>query len=396
LDRAPLTDVILTDPARGTGAVRFRAYRIAVIEGPDRGHSVRLERGSMVVGSAPEADLRLNDGAVSRAHVRLAPFPDGVEVTDLGSKNGTFTAGARLSAARLQPGGAITLGRSTLRFEPEDAPGTLEPSTRTSFFGLVGVSRPMRELFAVLELVAPRGMPILIEGEAGTGKQRTARAIHQASPEPWGPLQRVDATGIDTAAALSRVLPTASEGASLVLAHVDALGPAAQRALLVEIEERRVGVRLMATTQRDLERESAAGRFERGLWLRLGVARVRVPPLRERGPDLPELIRSVLSELGRPSFELGPEQLGRLEGYAWPENVRELSATIERAVSTATDAEALDPEPYKQARARILEDFEREYVRTLLVRNEFNVSKAARVAGIDRVYLHRLLKKYGI
>ena len=136
------------------------------------------------------------------------------------------------------------------------------------------------------------------------------------------------------------------------------------------------------------------------------MVRVRVPPLRERASDLPMLIEDILHELGRPGFELGPADLGRLQAYAWPDNVRELRAVIERAVSleslqgtpTSGSAGASDVVggdlPYKQARSQMIEAFEREYVRGLLAKHDGNISKAARVAGIDRVYLHRLIKKY--
>jgi pSer/pThr/pTyr-binding forkhead associated (FHA) protein len=168
------TDLIISDP--NTGALKLRAYTFEVVEGPDRGQSVRIDRGSVVVGSAPDADLVLTDSAVSRTHVKLVPFGDAVEITDLGSKNGVFLSGTRLMQARVAPGTEFTIGRSTIRIVPDDREALVEPSERTQFGPLRGRSRTMRQLFAVLELAAKSDSPVLVEGESGVGKMRTARS----------------------------------------------------------------------------------------------------------------------------------------------------------------------------------------------------------------------------
>ncbi|MFO0729256.1 MAG: FHA domain-containing protein [Myxococcota bacterium] len=398
------TDLIVTD--NRSGQVQFRAFRVHVVDGPDAGREVRLERGSLVIGSAPDADLVLADGAVSRAHAKLVPYPDGVEVTDLESKNGTYSAGMRVLRARLLPGAEITMGRSTLRLTPVDRDAEVEPSPHTRFALLHGRSRPMRQLFSVLELIAPREVAVLIEGEAGVGKSRAAQAIHTESGRRRGTMHVIEGKTAPNDDFLPD-LPT--NVGTVLIRHVDALGGLAQRALLRSLEERRLDARLLVTTSKDLEKEAAASRFDRALLVRLGAVRVRVPPLRERSSDLPMLIQDILLELARPSFELGPKDLGRLQAYAWPDNVRELRAVIERAVSlenhaqngapfppapaTAGDVVGADL-PYKQARSQMIEAFEREYVRGLLDKHDGNISKAARAAGIDRVYLHRLIKKY--
>lgn len=395
------TEHIVTDPH--SGAPQFRAFRVLVVEGPDKGKETRLDRGSLVVGSAADADFPLADGAVSRAHARLVPYPDGVEVTDLESKNGTFAGGVRIVRARVAPGAEITVGRTTIRLSPEDRDMEIEPSPHTQFGHLHGRSRAMRQMFALLDLVAARDTPVLIEGETGAGKQRVARAIHDKSARSQGSLYVVDAPTVKDADFLPE-LPT--NVGSVLIRHVELLHAAAQANLHRLLEDRSIDARFLATTKKDLEREAAAGRFDRALLLRLGVVRVRVPPLRERASDLPMLIEDILHELGRPGFELGPADLGRLQAYAWPDNVRELRAVIERAVSleslqgapASASAGASDVVggdlPYKQARSQMIEAFEREYVRGLLAKHDGNISKAARVAGIDRVYLHRLIKKY--
>ena len=376
--------------------MRFRAWRIEVVDGPDKGKVARLERGSLIVGSAADADLVLADGAVSRAHARLVPFPDGVEVQDLGSKNGTHAAGARIDRARLPAGATLVLGHSSLRLIPEDGEARIEPSEHTRFGLLHGRSLAMRELFALMEVVAPKDAPLLIEGEAGSGKSRAARSIHEvgAKETPFTVFEGPEIESFE-----GRL----DSPGTVVVEDVDALSPNAQRSLRAELERARS--RLITTTSLDLDREAAAGRFDRALLLALASVRLRIPPLRERASDLPLLIEEILEELGHPAFELGPADLGRLEAYGWPDNVRELRSVIEGAVSleqppvpsprapsgTVVGAEL----PYKQARAQMIEAFEREYVRALLAHHDGNVSRAARAAGIDRVYLHRLIRKYG-
>lgn len=402
------TELIVTDPA--SGAVQFRAYRVQVVAGPDAGKEVRLERGSIIVGTADDADLALTDGAVSRTHVKLVPFSDGVEVIDLESKNGTFSSGMRVAHARLSPGAELSLGRTTLRLVPEDRAVEVPPSSETRFVNLRGHSRQMRELFSILELVSPREAPVLIEGDPGSGKTRAAKAIHAKSP-----LARARVHLIEGAAEPNPtvVLEALSTFGTVLIRHIEQLEPTLQRELARAIEDGRGAARVLATSRKDLEREVAQGRFDRPLFLRLGVVRVRIPPLRDRGSDIPVLIEDILEELGRPPFVLGPADLGRLQAYAWPDNVRELRTVIERAVSLDSirlgntsgsispplsgAAEVVGADlPYKQARAQMIEAFEREYVRGLLATHDGNISKAARAAGIDRVYLHRLIRKYDL
>lgn len=400
------TDVIAHGPE--PQPARLRAYTFEVVEGPDRGRSVKSDRGSLVVGTSPDADLVLTDSAVSRSHVRLVPFADGVEVTDLGSKNGTFLAGTRLMQARVAPGSEFTIGRSTIRIVPEDADQLLEPSELTQFGPLRGRSRAMRQLFTVLELAAKSESPVLIEGERGVGKMRTARSIHERSTRAKLPIVVLDAGALDGERWTDEL--TLSPGTA-VLRDVDRLSPSAQAALLRVLETKRLTARLVTTTQKNLRPLASGGLFDRDLLLRLAIVHVKVPPLRERASDLPLLIEDIIKDLGQPAFELGPADLGRMQAYAWPDNIAELKTVIQRAVSfegaslaepredspkPAKDAVVGADLPYKEARAQMIEAFEREYVRGLLERHEGNVSKAARAAGIDRVYLHRLLRKYDL
>jgi DNA-binding NtrC family response regulator len=185
---------------------------------------------------------------------------------------------------------------------------------------------------------------------------------------------------------------------------------------------RTVNVRVVAATHQDLEGAVKAGRFRGDLFHRLAVLRVVLPPLRERPDDIPLLIDTVLSRMGRPPSALSDQTRALLAQYPWPGNVRELRNVVDRVVNLGEEAlpdipDARpganypkvgaddDPEntvpialdlPFKDAKERLIEGFERDYLRNLLERCEGNVSRASREAGIDRVYLRKLLRKHGL
>jgi DNA-binding NtrC family response regulator len=170
----------------------------------------------------------------------------------------------------------------------------------------------------------------------------------------------------------------------------------------------KVDVRIIAATNRDLRREVNDGRFRADLYFRLAVLRVSLPPLRERADDLPALARELLTSLGASRDAIDalctPELFASLRRGAWPGNARELRNHLERclafeealpvtehiAPSATIDASL----PYAEARRRALDAFERAYVADLVARHDGSVSRAAAAAGIDRVYLYKLLKRH--
>src|SRR5262249_20758142 len=158
---------------------------------------------------------------------------DGVELTDLESKNGVYVAGMRVMHARVAPGTEFTIGRSTIRVEPDDRDAVVEPSERTSFENLRGSSRAMRSLFTILELAAKSEAPVLSEGEPGVGKMRTARGIHQASLRSKEPLLVIDARlarGNEWTKDLEKATGTA------VIGSIEALEKNEQLALMKTLE----------------------------------------------------------------------------------------------------------------------------------------------------------------
>ena len=420
------------------GASRAPARYRLVVRG---GHSeLLIERGTYRVGKDPGCDLVLDDPAVSREHLLVEALGHSVRLRDLGSTNGSFLHESRFDTIEVSEGAVIRLGKTELQLLAADANGTLAPSMATSFGQLRGRSLAMRRLFALLERIAPTDAPVLIQGETGTGKELCAEALHAASPRAGKPFVVVDLAAVqpslieselfghvrgaftgavvDRAGAFER-----ADGGTVFLDEVGELSAELQPRLLRALERgqvKRVGandfktvnVRVMAATHRDLPAMSRENRFREDLYHRLAVLHVRLPSLRERREDVPDLVETFLARLGKPGA-IGPNTMGLLVAHDWPGNVRELRNVVERAVSLSSGADELPPEllslpddarpstpnnglPFKEAKERLIEAFEREYLEGLLARCGGNVSRAAREAGIDRVYLHRLLKRYGL
>jgi len=298
----------------------------------------------------------------------------------------------------------------------------------------------MREVFTLLERMAASGADVLIQGETGTGKEGCAEALHTESPRKDGPFVIVDLAGVpsslveselfghvkgaftgaqgDRAGAFER-----ANGGTVFLDEIGELPLELQPRLLRVLERRQVkrvgandyrtvNVRVIAATHVDLEGAVQAEKFRRDLFHRLAVLRVTLPPLRERPEDIPLLIDTMLELGGRPPSALSDQTRALLAQYPWPGNVRELRNVVEQVVSLGEEAlprmEPLPGEgagkgsgpdldlPFKEAKEKLIEGFERDYLKGLIERCEGNISRASREAGIDRVYLRKLLRKHGL
>ncbi|MFL5356078.1 sigma 54-interacting transcriptional regulator [Archangium sp.] len=433
------SDATATLARAGSGRVRLK---LLVLSGAEAGRSHALERGEYVVGKAPTCDIVLSDKTISRQHLKLEVREAHVLAIDLESRNGSFCEGLRFNQLELRPGIVITLGTTELKLVPEDTrERSLPLSSRDHFGALVGSSRKMREVFTLLERMAPGGSDVLIQGETGTGKELCAEALHQESKRGKGPFVIVDLAGIapslieselfghvkgaftgaqsDRAGAFER-----AHGGTVFLDEVGELPLELQPRLLRVLERRqvkRVGandyrtvdMRVVAATHVDLEGAVKAGKFRRDLFHRLAVLRVTLPPLRERPEDIPLLIDTVLERMGRPPSALSDQTRALLAHYPWPGNVRELRNVAEQVVNLGEEALPELPElpgeprpgsggsaelelPFKEAKERLIEGFERDYLKSLIERCEGNISRASREAGIDRVYLRKLLRKHGL
>jgi DNA-binding NtrC family response regulator len=418
--------------------------RLVVVTGPDRGESVLVGKEPTVIGSGSGSDTRLSDPTISRRHLSAALTDGGALVRDLGSTNGSFVRGARFQELLLGFGAEIQIGQTTLKFVPEEEPVAIAPADSESFGALVGRDPKMRQVFQLLGEVANSEATVLLEGETGTGKELLAEEIHRHSPRRDRPFVVFDCgavpkeliesalfghvRGAFTGAVADR--PGAfieAEGGTLFLDEIGELALEMQPSLLRAIDKRmirpvggssyqNVSLRVVAATNRDLRAEVAARRFREDLYYRVAVFRISVPPLRERPADIALLVERFLREFaGRRNLHIHGSDVERLARHAWPGNVRELRNLIERACAL-THGETLDlgdffgPQgtpspstagipfdlPFKEAKAQVVDHFEREYLQVLLERHAGNLSAAARSADVDRKHLRELLRKHGL
>src|SRR5215471_12528364 len=327
-----------------------------------------------------------------------------------------------------------------------DTADTVRSRTNDERFGrMVGRSPAMQAVFDVLGKASGSDATILLEGETGTGKEISAEAIHRGSPRRDKPFLVVDCgamppnlleselfgheRGAFTGAVSSRQgVFEAANGGTVFLDEIGELSIDLQPKLLRVLERRevrRVGtnnhvpvnVRLIAATNRSLREQVSAHKFRSDLYYRLAVVEVKLPPLRERLPDLPALVEHIVRNLGAVD-EAALETvrsagfLGALAEHSWPGNIRELRNYLERCValhdfapprSTGSAAPIPGPEsavnigqPLREAREAWVSTFERRYLEELLRQHENRVSAAARAAGVDRIYFYRLLWKHGL
>jgi len=418
--------------------VRHQGYRLQVLSGELRGREIEVQSERVVIGKSRQCDVVLPDESVSRQHVEIRREGDSYRVTDRGSTNGSFIGNARITDAFLKPGDVLGVGKVQLRFLPRDARSEILPSDQERFGDVLGRSLAMRRIFGVLERVAPTEVTILIEGETGTGKDLVARAVHQASSRSSGPFVVVDCGAVAPELIEAELFgreesgelrPGAFElahGGTVFLDEIGEMPKDLQPKLLRVIEGHRlrrlggteeieVDIRVIAATDRQLRDQVEEGEFREDLYFRLAVVAPVLPPLRDRRDDIPVLIEHFSRRLPPGMWKPpGPEAMARLVGYEWPGNVRELRNVVERSAYLSPDGvidlittgrrpagpgEPVEFDPtltFREQKERAIELFEEAYLQWLLQRAEGNISRAAREADMDRKYLHKLLRRYGI
>jgi DNA-binding NtrC family response regulator len=393
------------------------------VEGPEPGRVHPIGANRTVVGKSPDCDIPIADVTVSRQHFEVLNEGARYLVKDLGSTNGTLLDGAAVKEAYLRPGALLKAGEVVFRFQTEYDPVRIAPSSREAFGGLLGRSLRMREIFALLEKVSVTDSTVLLLGETGTGKGAAASAIHQNSRRGRGPFLVVDCGAVATNLIESELFGHV-KGAFTVAVGLRKGALELQPKLLRAIEDRvfvRLGAnqpikfdaRLVAASKKDLWKEVAAGRFREDLYFRLSVVTIRLPSLRERPEDIPLLFDNFSGPAGPRYRDLPPEAQNRWSNHSWPGNVRELRNAVER--SRALEGDGLEgflqsrsgarapgtlaPDyslPFKDAKEKLQDAFEREYLKRLLLRAEGGIAGAARLAGIDRKHLYKLLEKHGL
>ncbi len=453
------------------------AFTVTVVSGPDEGAHITVDASqpSVLVGQSPACDLRLSDRAVSRRHARLTVCERRVRLTDLESKNGTYIGklgiggsgmgnsgvgplgggGADVgepSVGELRVGdvwltqGMVRMGATTLRIALATGHVTRRLGTAAKFGELIGGSTEMRRLHPLCQRLAKVDLPVLIEGETGTGKEVLAEALHALGPRAKQPYVVFDCTAVPptmveaalfghergsfTGAVTSRSgVFERAHGGTLLIDEIGDLDLSLQPKLLRVVERgevqriggeqvKRVDVRLLAATRRNLDREVQAGRFRDDLFHRLAVARVELPPLRERRGDVPLLVRHFCAQLAADPRSVPTTLLQQWQDAPWPGNVRELKNAVLRfvalgdleeqglapfAVEMSPEASAsasasldwldrmLDPQlPLAKARQRVLEEFERRYIARVLAAHDGSVKDAAKTAGVAKRYFQLL------
>jgi transcriptional regulator with GAF, ATPase, and Fis domain len=432
--------------------IHLRKCKFVMDEGDRRKERI-FDQNVVSMGAMDDNDVVLNEETVSRYHCKVIQDQDGYILQDQSSTNGTFINRVRIREAYLKSGCMVQLGKVELKFYFADEKVPIVPSQKERLGSLIGRNVKMREIYGIIEKIAPAGTTVVIEGETGTGKEVVAQTIHQLSPRSSGPMMIFDCGAVPenlieselfghekgsfTGAIMTRQgLFEMAHGGSLFLDELGELNLELQPKLLRALEQReikrvgssksqKVDVRVIAATNRNLEEEVRAGRFRQDLFYRLSVVRILIPPLRERPEDIPPLVDHFLKTH---SFNRTPdgtlrvqgidrEALDLLAGYRWPGNVRELLNVIERAVSfsegttiqvrdlpdqlrlagTSPGVEAVTGEvTFKTAKEKWVSSFERDYILALLRKNNGNISHAAREADIDRKYFRKLMRKYGI
>lgn len=188
------TDIIKVDET--PDVVSLRKCQLVVVDGPNRGKKVSLNKNLTKIGKRETNDLVLLDKTVSRNHLEIEYSADSFLLRDLGSTNGSFLNGSRVKEAYLSPGDLIKAGNTTIEFVAYDEKVKIEPSDKEEFGLMVGKSRKMRQIFSILEKISPTHATVIIEGETGTGKDLVARAIHENSQRNAKPFVVFDCSAV--------------------------------------------------------------------------------------------------------------------------------------------------------------------------------------------------------
>jgi transcriptional regulator with GAF, ATPase, and Fis domain len=437
----------------------LRKSKIVVLSGADQGREVEITKPSITGGRSMINDLVLSDKAISGSHFEIRASDDGYRLLDLDSTNGLFVGDMRVRDVFLKPAMEFRVGHTDLRFQPTSEIVEIALSPRDSFDEVIGSSVKMREIFATLEKVAPSELTVMVTGETGTGKEMIARGIHQASPRKAKPFVVLDCGAIPKdliestlfghekgsftgAASQHHGCFEQAHGGTIFLDEIGELDINLQPKLLRVLENRelkRVGgdrtikidVRVVAATNRDLRAMVNAGTFREDLYFRLSVIHVELPPLRERREDVAALAQVFLREIAaRRGMQLSfdPDAVHMLLAHSWPGNVRELRNVVERAASLAEapvlrrsdlmihrdsrapqvaaaggaptvsvpDGALVPGVDFKEAKQRVVDAFEVQYLRALLQRHEGNITRSAQEAGLTRYHLRELLKRHGL
>lgn len=426
-------------PSTGTGG----KARLLVTAGPLEGREYLISKLPFTIGSGLSNDLTIAEPTVSRQHCEIVSDEQGgLMIRDLGSTNGTSIEGVKVSSARLAPNTEVHLGRTRILVPVvQDRPEFIM-SAREQFGHSIGRTPLIRHVFHLAEQAIASSSPVLLLGETGTGKEELAGDIHAESPRASEPFITLDCNAYANNLELAKAelfgnesTPSALELASngtLFLDSIDMMPMDLQPLVLRALETRR-DIRFIFASKQDLAALAKQGNFYQPLFCALAVIVIEIPALRRRRDDIPLLVNSIAERLHVSQNVMDwcqqPSTIAFLMRYNWPGNIRELRTLIEKLqslgripadigaflqgnlqsdskaaldasedFSTGNDSDiAITADrPFKDLKNEIIEEFERKYLSDLLARNAQNISQSARIAGIERAYLQRLIRKYGM
>ena len=422
-------------------------FHLVLLDTERAGTVYPLAGEELRIGKAPDNDVVIDHPTVSRNHLVVRRQGDRFLVQDLGSTNGTFLDGAQVREAYLRPGALLEVGDVRLRFQPAGGARADRPAAEDRLGDLVGRSVPMRQIFALLERIAPTDSTLLLVGETGAGKGAAAKAIHKLSPRAAGPLVVFDCASVSdslieselfghekgafTGAVSQRIgCLERAHGGTLFLDEIDDLALDLQPKLLRALEDREFR-RLGASQRRSVRRarssrparRTCGRRRRRAASARTSTSGSRsspssLPPLRDRKEDIPLLVDAFAGEAAvGPAAREGARAVPRphLAGQraraaqragARPAHGGHPRAGRGRRCCASSPARPRPPRatrcrwsyagPFKDCKDELVRAFEREYLTRLLGRTKGNIARAAREAELDRKHLYSLLHKYGL
>ncbi|MBX2811920.1 MAG: sigma 54-interacting transcriptional regulator [Myxococcales bacterium] len=382
------------------------------------------------IGRDPSNTIIIDSPTISSFHCQISSTNNRWLISDLGSTNGTYLENVHIGTALLPAKGQIRLGEVRIPFhflEP--------PSNFPGFFGLIGHSPAMREVFRTIQIVAQTNDPVLISGETGTGKELVAKAIHASSPRAQAQLISRNCGAIPESLADAELFGSVrgafseainkpgifegAEGGTVFLDEIGELPHGIQAKLLRtlqehkivrlgELKERNVDFRLLLATHRNLTDMVKNQRFREDLYHRLSVFAIHLPPLRKRPGDISLIVHHLLQNTG---VRITNEAVEMLHRFHWPGNVRQLQNTLKQASAfcfnqciessdlhhlyTSSTRDGAGPTQRKNRKFRSLDD---ENVRreTMAVWEQSgrSVSKAASILGIAKSTMHGRKERY--
>ncbi|MFO1518582.1 MAG: sigma 54-interacting transcriptional regulator [bacterium] len=424
-----------------SGKIRAEQVRLLVCEPENAPRVFEVRQEVTTIGKSPACDLKLNDSFCSDSHAKFLLKNNRMILFDLHSTNGSFVNGVKVREAEVEEGSKIRLGKTEIEVGTVAQEKELKPLSQNAFGPFVGGSPAMRQLYALIEQVAPVSATVCVFGETGSGKELVARSLHDLSPRHLKPFVALNCGAISRELIESELFGhekgaftgahqqrkgafEQASGGTLFLDEIGELPLDLQPNLLRVLETgklKRVGgnaeiavdVRVVCATHRDLSRLVSEGKFREDLFFRLYVFPLYLPPLRDRREDIPLIAEHFLKTMtpAQKKLRFSSAALRFLQEQEWRGNVRELKNAVQRAVVLAKGEEvAVEDLSFPRLGASVsptgaeggfpstsnLQDLEKQIILRELKTQDGNRLATAKALGIAKSTLYEKLKLYGI